>query len=113
MKHPISDPDLDRLLAARLRGTKPEFDRRLEQLAERLAGTPRVPVWRQQVRRWAWWTAPLVAAAAAVALWLNVAAPLPAADYDLLLELDASLAAATPLLDPATRELCLEPPPTS
>lgn len=109
MKRVISDDDIDRLLAAPLRDPTPEFDRRLDGLAARLTRTSRMPGWRQRWRRWAWWTAPVAAAAAAVALWLNVAPPAaPAADYELLFELDASLAAATPLLDPLNRELCLE-----
>lgn len=109
MKRVISDADLDRLLAAPPRHPTPEFDRRLDELAAHLTRTPRMPGWRQRLRRWAWWTAPVAAAAAAVALWLNVAAPSPAAaDYELLFELDASLAAATPLLYPLNRELCLE-----
>lgn len=114
MKRTVSETDINRLLAAPLRSSTPEFDRRFAELADRLAHPPSASAGRPRLRRWVWWTASMAAAAAAVALWLNVAAPAPAADhYALLLELDASLAAATPLLDPLNRELCLVMPSTT
>ncbi len=110
MKRPVSDADLDRLLTAPCRGTTPEFERRLAALADAVApGAVRSP-FAVRTRRWWPWTLPL-AAAAAVALWVAVprgASPPP--DFDALLELDAQLAGAAPLLDDTARELCLEFP---
>ncbi|MBI2511839.1 MAG: hypothetical protein HYV96_07670 [Opitutae bacterium] len=108
MKRPLSDADLDRLLAAPRRGTTPEFERRLAALADDVARGPAQPRTASRVRRWLPWTLPL-AAAAAVVLWLEIPhASAPPPDFERLLELDAELAGAAPLLDASNRDLCLE-----
>lgn len=107
MKRPISDADVDRLLTAPCCGTTPEFERRLAALAEEVARGPARPP-SVPLRRRGWlWALPL-AAAAAVVVWLQVPPAPPPPDFERLLELDAELSGAAPLLDAANRELCLE-----
>lgn len=113
MKRVITDADLDRLLTARRRGTTPDFERRLAGLVDEVAraGAPAANPKRKP--HWAWWIVPL-AAAAGVAVWLPPPpAPASETDFELLIGLDADLAAATPLLDTTNRELCLEMPTPS
>lgn len=106
MKRPITDADIDRLLAAPRRGPVPELDRRWQELSAQLAQEPRrTRAWWRSRGAFAWLAGPL-AVAASVALWLRVApAPDPAAEFDLILGLDASLAPAAALLEADNREL--------
>lgn len=106
MKHRISDEDLDRLLAARVREWPADFPQRVAtRIAEETAGPrPR--------RQWVWYLLPALAAAG-FAVLLTTVHETPAAtpeDFETLFALEDSLAPARPLLDPVNRELCAELP---
>lgn len=107
MKRHISDDDIDQLLKAQPQDSTPGLDARLEALAQNLEPSPRATA--RPLLRWLAWSAP-VAAAAALLLWMQLPNARPVPDYEQLLALDDDLAAATALLDPENRELCLDLP---
>lgn len=110
MKHRITDEDIDRLLAARLRELSPGWERRVEeQLRAQRAGAAATRAHRR------WWYAASLAVAAGLALMVGPALsppPVPG-DYETLFALEDSLAPAEALLDPTNRELCAELPLSS
>ncbi|MBX3737459.1 MAG: hypothetical protein KF715_12250 [Candidatus Didemnitutus sp.] len=105
MKRPVTDEELDRLLAARLRNHPAGF-------ADRVAG--RIEAERavrpRRTRRWVWYLLPALAAAGFALVFAPRHEAVAAPDFETLLALDESLAPARPLLDPLNRELCTELP---
>lgn len=112
---PPSDAELDRLLAARLRRTSPEFELRWRELR---AGFGARPARRPLFAGWWLWSGLASAGAAALAAFLVVRtppAPAPArtAAFEELVALDAVLAPAAVLLEPETRDAVLHLPASS
>lgn len=106
MKRPVTDEELDRLLAAPLRDQPAGFADRVTARIEaaRSAEHPR------RARRWVWYLLPALAAAGFALVFAPRHEAPAAADFETLLALDESLAPARPLLDPLNRELCTELP---
>lgn len=109
---PPSDDEIDRLLAARLRRTSPEFELRWRELRGSFRSSPalRTRIWP----RWLLWPGLATAAVAVVVVTVNLrhrpVGPAPAAEFAQLLALDAALAPAAPLLEPETRDAVLHLP---
>jgi hypothetical protein len=114
---PLSDAELDRLLASRLRRTSPEFELRWRALRSELtsAGVRR-PTWAS---RWLLWPGLATAALAAVMAVFALRSPPPPLGspavslFEELIALDAALAPAAPLLDAENRDAVLYLQPSS
>lgn len=110
---PPSDPEIDRILAARLRRTSPEFEQRWRELR---AGFVAAPAARPRFAGWWLWSGLASAGAAALVAFLLLRlappapAPAPAARFEDLVALDAALAPASVLLEPETRDAVLNLP---
>jgi hypothetical protein len=115
---PPSDPDLDRLLASKLKHTSPEFELRWRELRGRLVQRTAAP--RLRFPRWLFWPGFATAALAAVAITFNVwhsreRTATDAVLFGELFALDAALAPASVLFDAENRDVVihLSVPPNS
>jgi len=106
MKRPVTDEELDRLLAARLRHQSAEFAERVAARIEAARSGERL----RRAGRWVWYLLPALAAAGFALVFAPRHETVAEADFETLLALDESLAPARPLLDPLNRELCRELP---
>ncbi len=121
--HPDSTPgrtQAERQLQAGLRSTRPEFERRFEELRRRLANEPaRGLGWRRFLflPQAAWWRVSVGGLAACLALALAYGTLHRSgveeerlAEYKELLDLNAALQDALPLTNPENLEVLLEMP---
>ena len=114
-RDPLSDDQLDALLARRFRDTTPEFEARWSDLRRGLR-TAQSP--RRATPSWAAWLGMVSAATAMAAILFALhpwrPAPAPAAalppDVDTLLTMDAVLETAVPLLNTDDRDALLNLP---
>lgn len=112
---PPSDDELDRLLASRLKHTRPEFEMRWRELRGELAG--RRPARRGRwLPQWLLWPGFAAGAIAALAFVFTIRDPGSTQSsfdremFEDLIALDSNLASAAVLLDPETRDALLHLP---